>query len=78
MVAMIDRLAKAGFIERVASETDRRIKHIRLTGTGEGVYAEIRAKATEFREDILCHVAPDELSIMTSTLEKIQKLIETS
>ncbi len=78
MVAMIDRLVKAGFVERVASETDRRIKHIRLTRAGEGIYAEVRAKATEFREDILKHVAPDELAVMTNTLERIQTLIETS
>src|ERR1700712_5432147 len=38
MVAMLDRLAGAGLIERVPSETDRRIKRVALTPAGSELY----------------------------------------
>src|SRR6476469_2593540 len=39
MVATIDRLVRAGLVERQASEQDRRVKRIVLTDGGREVYA---------------------------------------
>ncbi len=78
MVAMIDRLVKAGLVVRIPCESDRRVKHIGLTPAGEGVYAEVRAKATDFREEILKDIDSDKLAGLTNLLENIQTIIETS
>ncbi len=78
MVAMIDRLVKAGLIERVASTTDRRIKHIHLTAAGEAISAEVHTKAEAFRIDILRSVDAGKLDQFSELLEQIQKHIETS
>lgn len=78
MVAMIDRLAKAGFVTRVASETDRRVRHIHLTRAGDAAYAEVRKAATAYRTTILDGVPADKLAELTTLLEQIQTRIETS
>src|ERR1700688_81191 len=38
MVAMIDRLVKAGLVSREASTTDRRIKHVVVSHAGHRLY----------------------------------------
>lgn len=78
MVAMIDRLEKAGLVKRVASNTDRRVRHIHLTKTGEGVYAEVRKAADSYRADILSGVPAEKLADLADLLENIQKRIENS
>jgi MarR family transcriptional regulator for hemolysin len=78
MVAMIDRLVKAGLVERVASTADRRIKHIHLTAAGREISDEVHAKAQAFRMDILRGFDADTLHRFSELLEKIQKRIETS
>ncbi|WP_443747553.1 MarR family winged helix-turn-helix transcriptional regulator [Asticcacaulis solisilvae] len=78
MVAMIDRLVKAGLVERVACTTDRRIKHIHLTAAGEAISDEVHTTAETFRMDILHGISPDKLDQFSELLEQIQKRIETS
>lgn len=78
MVAMIDRLVKAGFVERVASQTDRRVKHVTLTPAGEGIYAQVRSKASDFRNELLGQFDAETIRTVTACLEKIQSLIENS
>jgi len=41
MTRMLDRLEAKGLIERVRSDADRRVVHLRLTAEGEGVAAEV-------------------------------------
>jgi MarR family transcriptional regulator for hemolysin len=78
MVAMIDRLVKAGLVERVACASDRRIKHIHLTPAGEAISAEVHQKAEAFRMELLRGIDSEKLDEMTSLLLQIQTRIETS
>ncbi len=78
MVAMIDRLEKAGFVTRVASETDRRVRHIHLTEAGNAAYAEVRKAATAYRATVLDGIPADRLADLTALLEQIQTRIENS
>src|ERR1700727_483104 len=48
MVAMIDRLVKAGLVTREASTTDRRIKRVVLTPAGLKIYEKVKAEAVAF------------------------------
>jgi DNA-binding MarR family transcriptional regulator len=41
MTRMLDRLAAKGLIERVRSETDRRVVHLRITPEGEAAAAQV-------------------------------------
>src|SRR5579871_4234272 len=56
MVAMIDRLVKAGFVVRAPSPTDRRVKHVMLTPAGNVLYDKVRAEAAAFRTELLAKV----------------------
>ena len=78
MVAMIDRLEKAGFVARVTSETDRRVRHIHLTEAGNAAYAEVRKAANTYRTTVLEGIPADRLAELTNLLEQIQTRIETS
>jgi len=45
MVAMVDRLVKAGLVTRAPSTTDRRVKQVLLTDDGKKLYGRIRTEA---------------------------------
>lgn len=72
MVSMIDRLAKAGFIVRVPSETDRRVKLIELTETGMQLYGKVKTEADAFRAEFLAQIDPQKLLAATEVLETLQ------
>jgi MarR family transcriptional regulator for hemolysin len=78
MVSTIDRLEKAGLVERVPNPGDRRVKHLMVTPAGQAVYKTVRAKADEMRAELLAGLDPQKLAITTEILEKLQILIENS
>src|SRR6202050_3198877 len=45
MVAMIDRLVKAGLVIREPSTTDRRVKRVVLTQAGNHLYQKVKTQA---------------------------------
>ena len=51
--SLIDRMEKAGLIERRPHETDRRAYRIRLKPAGQKKYEEVRAMALDLPRDIL-------------------------
>jgi MarR family transcriptional regulator, transcriptional regulator for hemolysin len=76
MVAMVDRLVKAGFAVREPSTTDRRIKRVVLTEAGNLLFDKVRAEATAFREELLVNTDAKQLLLATELLEDLQRLIE--
>ena len=78
MVSTIDRLEKAGLVERIASESDRRVKHLAITEEGQAIYRTVRAKADAMRAELLGRIDPEKLAVATNVLEQLQSLIETS
>jgi MarR family transcriptional regulator, transcriptional regulator for hemolysin len=77
MVAMIDRLVKAGLVIREASTTDRRVKRIVLTPAGTKIYEKVKAEALALRKELLANTDPKQLLIATELLESLQDMIET-
>jgi MarR family transcriptional regulator for hemolysin len=77
MVAMIDRLVKAGLVLREASTTDRRIKRVVLTPAGVKIYEKVRAEAMALRKELLANTDPKKLLIATELLEALQGIMET-
>ena len=76
MVAMIDRLVKAGLVKREASSSDRRVKRVVLTPAGSKIYERVRSEATALRKELLANVDPKRLLIATELLESLQGIIE--
>ncbi len=78
MVAMVDRLVKAGFVIREPSTTDRRVKRILLTQAGNLLYDKVRAEAATFRQELLANVDPKKLLAATELLEGLEGTIEAA
>jgi MarR family transcriptional regulator, transcriptional regulator for hemolysin len=78
MVSMVDRLVKAGLVNREPSMTDRRVKRIVLTQSGNLLYDKVRAEATAFRRELLANVDPKKLLAATEFLEGLQGIIDTA
>jgi MarR family transcriptional regulator, transcriptional regulator for hemolysin len=76
MVAMIDRLVKAGLVKREASSDDRRIKRVVLTPAGLKIYERVKLEATALRKELLSNTDPRKLLIATELLESLQGIIE--
>src|SRR3984893_19467731 len=77
MVAMVDRLVKAGLVIREPSTTDRRIKRVVLTPAGNLLYDKLRAEATAFCKELLVDMDPKALLIATELLEGLQGIIDS-
>ncbi|HEV7612940.1 MAG TPA: MarR family transcriptional regulator [Steroidobacteraceae bacterium] len=78
MVAMVDRLVKAGLVVREPSTTDRRIKRVVLTQAGNALYGKVRAEAAAFRKQLLADVDPKKLLVATELLEDLQGIIDSA
>jgi MarR family transcriptional regulator for hemolysin len=76
MVAMIDRLVRAGFVLRVPSSTDRRVKQVALTENGTALYEDLKAEADTFRRELLATVDAENLRTATELLEHLQALLD--
>lgn len=76
MVAMVDRLVRAGLVERVPSTKDRRVKHVVVTAAGHALYDTVKAVAEQVRSELLTHVDPKHLEVATVVLEALQGMIE--
>ena len=77
MVAMVDRLVKAGLVIREPSTTDRRVKRVVLTRAGNLLYDKVREEAAAFRKELLANLDPKKLLSATELLEGLQSAIET-
>jgi MarR family transcriptional regulator for hemolysin len=76
MVAMIDRLVKAGLVVREASTTDRRVKRVILTPAGSKMYEKVRAEAVALRRELLANTDQKKLLVATELLEGLQGIID--
>jgi len=77
MVAMVDRLVKAGLVMREASTTDRRVKRVVLTAAGLAIYERVKAEAAALRRELLANTDPKKLLAATELLEAVQEIIDT-
>lgn len=76
MVALIDRLEKAGLVRRIQDPADRRAKRIEVTEAGLVVFGQIRRVAAELRAVILADVAGEDIDRALALLEHIRTQAE--
>ena len=77
MVATVDRLVKAGFMQRTPSDTDRRVKLLVLTPAGQKIYQDVRVQADAVRAELMSEVDPAAVQAATALLEAIRIKLES-
>ena len=78
MVAMVDRLVKAGLVKREPSTADRRIKRVVVTEAGYRLFGTVKAEAALVRKELLSQLDPEKLEAATDILEALQGMIEAA
>jgi len=71
----VDRLERAGLIERVRSEDDRRRVGLVLTDEGAAVLKRVRALRTTWLTERLRELEPEELAAVEAALEPLRRLL---
>jgi DNA-binding MarR family transcriptional regulator len=72
---LVDRLEKAGLIERVRDEGDRRRVGLELTDEGERLLKRVRARRTTWLADRLKGLDDDELAAVEAAIEPLGRLL---
>jgi DNA-binding MarR family transcriptional regulator len=75
MSGHVDRLERAGLIERVRSTQDRRRVGLRLTDEGARVLRRVRARRTSWLAGRLTALQPAELEAVENALAPLTKLV---
>jgi len=71
----VDRLERAGLIERIRSTDDRRRVGLRLTDEGARLLRRVRARRTTWLADRLGRLEPAELEAIESAVPALQALL---
>jgi len=75
MSGHVDRLERAGLIERVRSDDDRRRVGLRLTEDGSRLMRRVRARRTSWLADRLGALQPAELDAVEAALPALARLV---
>ena len=76
MSGHVDRLERAGLLERVRSSDDRRRVGLRLTDDGERIMRSVRARRTTWLADRLKALEPGELEAVEAAVPALMTLVE--
>jgi DNA-binding MarR family transcriptional regulator len=71
----VDRLERAGLLERVRSTADRRRVGLALTGEGARFLRRVRARRTSWLSERLRDLEPAELSAIEAALDPLRRLL---
>ena len=72
----VDRLERAGLLQRVRSDDDRRRVGLKLTDDGERLMRRVRARRTTWLADRLSALDPDELDAVEAAVPALARLVE--
>jgi DNA-binding MarR family transcriptional regulator len=75
MCGHVDRLEKAGLIERARSSEDRRRVGLRLTDEGARMLRRVRARRTTWLAGRLRALEPSELAAVEAAIEPLARLV---
>ncbi len=71
----VDRLEKAGLLERVRDEGDRRRVGLSLTGDGARLLRRVRARRTTWLAERLRELGPDDVAAIEAAIEPLGMLL---
>jgi MarR family transcriptional regulator for hemolysin len=72
LVRLVDRMEKEGLLKRCSSETDRRVKHLRLSDTGIASVENIRSTACDLRRSVLTGLNQSEIQNALNVMNNIR------
>lgn len=72
LVRLVDRMEQEGMLKRCGSETDRRVKHLRLSADGKNAVELIRNHAAVLRKEILAASSKEEIGTALNVLNSIR------
>jgi DNA-binding MarR family transcriptional regulator len=75
MCGHVDRLEKAGLIERARSHEDRRRVGLRLTDEGARMLRRVRARRTTWLAARLRALEPSELEVVEAAIEPLARVV---
>ncbi len=75
MSGHVDRLERAGYIQRLRSSEDRRRVGLRLTDDGERLMRRVRARRTTWLADRLRALDPDALESIGAAIPALMRLV---
>lgn len=73
IVRVVDELEKDGLIQRIADDTDRRVKLIQFTDEGRAVAAKAEKVAARLRVELLGDLDPDAVDAALEVLRKLNE-----
>lgn len=73
MTGLVDRMEQAGWVERFADATDRRVNRVRLTKAGNELLEQAEVLYNENIDKIMQHVSDDESKRVCRLLERVRK-----
>ena len=76
LVRLVDALERAGLAERVEDPDDRRSKRITMTEQGRAIYAQVGTIHQGLAENFVRDIAPEDMAICASVLERIELAID--
>lgn len=78
LARLLDRMAAAGWIERRPDPADRRARRLFLTERARAEFKPMREIAAEVRATALAGLAPDEVTQLMATLERVKANLATA
>jgi DNA-binding MarR family transcriptional regulator len=72
----VDRLERAGLIQRRADKTDRRRQGLTVSPAGERVLRAVKRRRTAWLASKLEHLSPEELEAIDAAIEPLAFLLE--
>ncbi len=76
LVATIDRLVAAGWVERLPSKEDRRVKRVALTVKGRTMAEKVGEDAARLRQAIAARIDAGRMAAASEVLEELQQILE--
>ena len=73
---IVDRLEKQGLVERIRSGEDRRVVYVSMTANFSKTAQEHFGEVERMLENIMSKATPEELDIILSGLETLEKLMD--
>ena len=72
VVGLIDRLSARGFVERQASETDRRINLLQITSPGRSLVERVLPRQLKLISHLMSTLTPAEANALEALLSRLQ------
>jgi DNA-binding MarR family transcriptional regulator len=75
---LIDGLERDGWVERFASESDRRVTYVQLTAEGQERCGRLIPATARFTSQLFSGLTDEEKTALTATLQKLRRIADAA